>query len=361
MPSSLSLSKIHNPRSGWYRGDFHAHTHFSDGVLTPPQLVEAAKAEGLDFFAITDHNRVGAYPEFGADPGLLIIPGIEVTFKDGHFNVFGVEGEAEWVKQICAGPLSLTNIPDQYRTTMALMQHIAGQGLLNSINHPLLKPWAWEFGSTDLRYLSCLEIWNDPSWPDNARDNPRAIAMWTDWLNAGYRITAIGGSDFHRPVPPPNPPKPPDRLGLPSTYVYAAELSGRAILDALRQRRAYVSMGPQVEFRARANGATSDIGADLGVMNGAIELTARVSGCPAPARAMIVKNGGVVVEAPVESGGASVSYRDIVSPAQSAWYRFDVFDPNGGMLAITNPIFAGPPRTPDRHTFGDFVAGLMSE
>jgi len=31
------------------------------------------------------------------------------------------------------------------------------------------------------------------------------------------------------------------------------------------------------------------------------------------------------------------------------------------MLAITNPIFVGLGRAPERHTFGDFVSGLKPE
>ena len=38
------------------RGDLHAHTDWSDGRNTLQEMVEAAKAEGLDYFAITDHS-----------------------------------------------------------------------------------------------------------------------------------------------------------------------------------------------------------------------------------------------------------------------------------------------------------------
>jgi hypothetical protein len=50
-----------------------------------------------------------------------------------------------------------------------------------------------------------------------------------------------------------------------------------------------------------------------------------------------------------------------VDAAQAAWYRFDVYDSSGLMLAITNPIFVGPGRASERHTFGDFVGGLKLE
>ncbi|MGH2522130.1 MAG: CehA/McbA family metallohydrolase [Anaerolineales bacterium] len=355
---TLSLSKVYNPQPGWYRGDFHAHTHFSDGYFDPPQLAEVAKAEGLDFFAITDHNTIDSFPYFGDDPGLLVIPGIEVTFQEGHFNVFGIEGQREWVDPLLAErSWRDVKLGGRYQTTTEVMQAASAQGLLNSINHPLLKPWEWRDGATELSHLTCLEVWNDPSWPDNKRDNPRAVALWTELLDAGYRITAIGGSDYHRPVPPLNPPKPPDRLGLPSTYVYAGELSGRAILQALRQRRAYVSMGPTVTFRAHLNGATHDIGADLGPVSGEIRFEASVSGCASPATARIVRRyGEAVAEMEVVDGSASLAPSQRVDVDTPAWYRFDVLDREGMMLAITNPIFAGPARTPDRNTFGDFVS-----
>ncbi len=356
---SLSLTQVFNPRPGWYRGDFHCHTNHSDGVLTPPQLLEVAKAEGLDFFAITDHNSVGAYPHFGETGNLLIIPGAEVTYKGGHFNVFGLDADYDWLKQMDYIPAPRPE--DPYPTVNKLMERIAGLGLSNSINHPLLKPWAWEFPDTDLRHLDCLEIWNDPSWPDNQRDNPRAIALWTEWLNAGYRITAIGGSDYHRPIPPPNPPKPADRLGLPSTYVNAAELSGQAILQAVRERRAYVSMGPRATFQARVNGQTFDIGTDLGSLSGEIEFNATLLDCASLASARIVKRGKTLVEASVTRGDVTLTCTDRVDPTQSAWYRFDVYDSNGLMLAITNPIFAGQHRAPERRTFRDFVSGLAKE
>jgi hypothetical protein len=238
----------------------------------------------------------------------------------------------------------------------AVLRASAAHGALNSINHPLLVPWAWEFPDTDLRQVHCLEIWNDPSWPDNRRDNPRAIALWTEWLNAGYRITAIGGSDFHRPAPPPGQVKPAERLGKPSTYVYADELSGNAILAALRQRRAYVSMGPLAAFQASAAGTTYDIGADLGQWEGELTLTARTWACPEPARARLVKNGQPLAEVDVSSDSAELTASDRVRPDEPAWYRFDVLDADGLMLAITNPIFTGPAKVPEKVLFSDYSA-----
>ncbi len=356
MSPLLPLSKVHAPNPRWYRGDFHCHTRHSDGVLTPLELAQLGQTEKLDFFVITDHNTLDAYAGFGENPGLLVIPGTEVTYKGGHFNVFGIEQADDWVAQMDYIPAPRAE--DKYPTLSALMERTASLGLLNSINHPLLAPWAWEFPDTELRHLHCLEIWNDPSWPDNRRDNPRAIKLWTRWLNDGWRITAIGGSDFHRPQPPAGQTKPPDRLGSPTTHIYADNLSGQAILAAVRQRRAWVSMaGTQATFRAQINGQTYEIGADAEQASGPIELSATVANCPAPARAQFIRNGDVVAETAVTSA-AELRFTDTLDSAQAVWYRFDVYTEDGLMLALTNPIYTGPRRAPTRHTYGEFLSDL---
>lgn len=38
--------------------DLHTHTTFSDGKLTPEELISAARQAGLSYLAITDHDTV---------------------------------------------------------------------------------------------------------------------------------------------------------------------------------------------------------------------------------------------------------------------------------------------------------------
>lgn len=352
-----SLAREAKPQAGWYRGDFHSHTYCSDGYYSPNQLVEVALAEGLDFLAITDHNTIDAFGELSPEPDVLIIPGLEVTLNEGHFNVFGIPGWLEWMEPICGGQIT-TSLAGQHRTTTELLRDITTAGLLTSMNHPFLKPWEWRDGTTELRFLDCLEIWNDPSWPDNVQANPQAVALWTDCLNAGYRLTAIGGSDYHRPAPRPGEDKPAERLGLPGTCVYAAELSTAAILAGLRQRAVYVTMGPQVTFQARVGGGVYPIGADMGELRGPIEFSAAVVGYnlagPVSASARIVKNGRIVADAPLSGDETRLFYTEPTASAAPAWYRLDVFDQAGQLLAITNPIYCGAPSTPEPFTYADF-------
>jgi hypothetical protein len=350
---ALDLYHVVYPNPGWYGGDFHTHTHHSDGALTPPQLAALARREGLDFLTITDHNTLAAYPHFGLHDDLCIIPGIEVTYTAGHYNVFGLSQPMAWQEAVTNGPMSINHIeakldPDE------LLGQSADAGLLNSINHPLLPPWAWLMPETDLRDIHCLEIWNDPSWPNNRVGNPLAVAMWTRWLNAGHRITAIGGSDYHRPVNKAGLVKPPDRLGSPRTYVYASELSGAAILDGLRRRQVYVSMGACVEFSAQHHGITYPIGADLGAQGSVVKLNGQVAPCGRGV-AQILRNGEVLVEELLYGDAITLTTTVELDPATPVWFRLDVLDGNGLMLAITNPIFAGPLPTPMLNTYGDFV------
>ena len=65
--------------------DLHVHTTASDGVLTVPELPEAARAAGVDVVAVTDHDRI--HPDLG-DPvqdidGVSVIRGIELRVDAG--------------------------------------------------------------------------------------------------------------------------------------------------------------------------------------------------------------------------------------------------------------------------------------
>ncbi len=64
--------------------DLHAHTTFSDGSLTPTQLVEEAVALGLTAVAVTDHDTVDGLPEAlsaGERLGIRVVPGVELNLE----------------------------------------------------------------------------------------------------------------------------------------------------------------------------------------------------------------------------------------------------------------------------------------
>ncbi|MBF0483248.1 MAG: PHP domain-containing protein [Candidatus Omnitrophica bacterium] len=62
--------------------DLHLHTNYSDSSLSPEEVVNQAKAAGIECIAITDHDTVEAVPlavEAGKKCGVEIIPGIELS------------------------------------------------------------------------------------------------------------------------------------------------------------------------------------------------------------------------------------------------------------------------------------------
>lgn len=62
--------------------DLHTHSVFSDGTLTPRQLLQAACDAGLSAIALTDHNTVAGLPDFldaAPDFPVKAIPGIEFS------------------------------------------------------------------------------------------------------------------------------------------------------------------------------------------------------------------------------------------------------------------------------------------
>ena len=63
--------------------DLHNHTTYSDGRLTPMELVAAAKQGGLGAIAITDHDTVSGCQMLVAPPkGLQVVCGIEFSADD---------------------------------------------------------------------------------------------------------------------------------------------------------------------------------------------------------------------------------------------------------------------------------------
>jgi predicted metal-dependent phosphoesterase TrpH len=61
--------------------DLHIHTTYSDGRLTPAEVVAAAVERNLRSIAITDHDVVSGLEEAikAAPPPLEVVPGIEMT------------------------------------------------------------------------------------------------------------------------------------------------------------------------------------------------------------------------------------------------------------------------------------------
>lgn len=66
--------------------DLHCHSRVSDGLLAPDELVRRARANGVDLFALTDHDELDGLAQARAEAvriGLRFIPGVEVSVTWG--------------------------------------------------------------------------------------------------------------------------------------------------------------------------------------------------------------------------------------------------------------------------------------
>lgn len=83
------------------RKDLHIHTYYSDGVLSPEEVIDRWAAEGYKMAAVTDHDGIDgslAALEYAADKDITVIPGIEFDSvdplgRDLHILGYGFDPE----------------------------------------------------------------------------------------------------------------------------------------------------------------------------------------------------------------------------------------------------------------------------
>lgn len=64
------------------RTDFHVHTNFSDGILSPKDIIDRAKENNVSILAITDHDTIDGITEaisLANENDIKLIPGIELS------------------------------------------------------------------------------------------------------------------------------------------------------------------------------------------------------------------------------------------------------------------------------------------
>ena len=216
------------------KGDLHVHTLASDGVHTVEELAWKAKRNGLDFLAITDHNKMstaaGMAHAITQLDGITLIPGVEWTHYQGHANFLGVDQ-----------PYDPPFIANTQQEVLARFDSARERGALITANHPFEPHVEFKLDLTSLPF-DCLEVWNGPM----REANLKAMGLWHSWLVAGRKVPICGGSDYHRDTPF-------IFLGGPTTGVYSLSAGTADILEALKGGHSYLTFapdGPSLEMTA---------------------------------------------------------------------------------------------------------------
>jgi len=310
---------------GWYRGDCHVHSVYSDGKLTPERLAAGARAAGLDFIATTEHNTADAHAAWRAHArdDLLVILGEEVTTETGHWLALGIQpGQlVDWRYRVW---------DDMVGRHLDQVHHVGG---LCVAAHPHA-PYPSGTFMYSYRGFDAVEVWNGlwaSDLPWNA-DNEAALAEWGRGLAAdvtdGRWRPALGNSDTHLEA----------QIGIPHTVVLAEELSTDAVLGGIRAGRCWVAESAAVDlsFEVAAGERTAGIGERLATRGEPATVRAKVGGVPSGAISLHTDRGAVHRTSLPGSGRGSTEWR--TGPQESRFVRIEVRHPDGRMAALSNPI-----------------------
>ncbi|HTX58477.1 MAG TPA: PHP domain-containing protein [Verrucomicrobiae bacterium] len=71
--------------------DFHSHSTLSDGSLAPQELADFMGERGVEIFAISDHDTLGAYGRFEPPAGSRVVTAIEIntTWRGNEVHLLG--------------------------------------------------------------------------------------------------------------------------------------------------------------------------------------------------------------------------------------------------------------------------------
>ena len=208
--------------SGTLHLDLHVHSRYSpDSSLTVREIAHHLVAAGLDGFALTDHNSVRGQVELEQLqhelPDLVLLPGVEVSTREGHLLAYGVR-EAPPVQQ----PIGET------------IEWIVAHGGVGVPAHPFRVGHG--IGGRVLRTVQvpAIEVLNghSSSW---ANSRARRAA-------AERRLGGTGGSDVHQLAD----------LGRAYTEFPSGLSHARDLLETLRRGNT-VAGGRSLRWGERAN------------------------------------------------------------------------------------------------------------
>ena len=325
----LEADQIFSEEGRWYRGDLHIHTTKSDGHDTPKEMKIRAEREGLDFYAVTDHN---VWQKKWPLTSCMVLPGIEISEENGHRNVI-------WT----------------------------GKKIV-SLNHPFLDQWSCKDRELPLSKLDCLEIDNNPTFEYAVQyhaeeANQKAVALsdllWAD----GHRICAVGGSDVHlketeRYGNSPMPAKP----GNPSTWCYMEAMTPENLFESIQNCRVYVTRDCEIRFSCeccQADGkrmsGTYRFGDRLPEECVRMEFELKIRTHEQDPQVFYKKDGETIQLYEESEKGGWKQYNGTITFQSGQgyhWIRFGAQSGKGTLLFYANPFTKGE-KTPTLHTFGE--------
>ncbi len=199
---------------GWISADFHNHSSESgDNTTETESRITCLAAEGVEFAASTEHNRIQTYRHrlkaLGLEKIMATSDGIELTDSPGslnHQNAFPLKIKPGM--QDGGAPLTDADVLTQIKR---LYDHDDKSEKLVQQNHPDI---GWLFYDKDgdgqqdagfrtFEFTHVIEIWATnilamqptTGTGNNLRNN--RIFNWLQLLNQGFRLPGVANTDAH--------------------------------------------------------------------------------------------------------------------------------------------------------------------
>ena len=329
----------------WVACELHTHTIHSDGKQTLEELAEGAAKLGFECIALTDHNTMSGLEDrerAERKTGIAIISGMEWTTFYGHMLAIGISSSADW---------RLAR-PDNIAEGAAEVHRLGGlTGLAHPyrIGSPVCTGCFWEFEIRDWRDFDYIEVWSKTFAPAQA-DNRRAFRLWTDLLNAGVRIAAVSGRDWHEQAETDEPVSV-LYLGIEGEASGAREIA-QAALEALGAGRASVTIGPLLTLKLRSAAGREYVLGDA-VPQGEREFEALAEVSFSVRRGLwqldgdsvllvLTGAGGPLAERRIGLADCGLSFGFEMPDSRPAWIRAELWGSVRGarvMIAFTNAIY----------------------
>ncbi len=188
------------------KANFHIHTLFSDGTLTPNEAIQKALEKNLEYISITDHNSIEAYKNIDNSYNINLITGVEFDcwYKTNfmHLLGYGIDINNPELNSICAKSKKETEWD-----IVRLFTHRQAKDVINAIHsaggiavlaHPCccwnlnIKKMITELKDLELDGVETFYLYKDHRNIVRFHD-PKKLEQITEELN----LLKTGGTDCH--------------------------------------------------------------------------------------------------------------------------------------------------------------------
>ena len=175
------------------RYELHNHTVESDANITCRELLDIMLADGVDCFAITDHNTTSGQPIIKKileeeKPPIQCAYGMEYTTYFGHIVCPVLETYVPWDSINRKKPELLFEACKKANA-------ITGVAHPFSYGDPFARGCRFEMEITDFTNVDYIEIVNNPE-PLHEVNEP-GILWWESLVLKGEKVAACAGMDLH--------------------------------------------------------------------------------------------------------------------------------------------------------------------